>query len=65
MLLYSNTDIIDNYVGVPLCDDGYSGFVMRTDGSNDPETGWRKIISRNETASDIKTINSVKLMVND
>ena len=38
---------------------------MRTDGSNDPETGWRMTISRNETGSDIKTINSVKLIPND
>ena len=38
---------------------------MRTDGNNDPSTGWRKTISRNETGSDIKTINSVKLTPTD
>ena len=65
MMLYSTSHPEDNYIGVPYCDDGYSGFVMRTDWSNDPLTGWRKTISRNETGSDIKTINSVKLIVDD
>ena len=58
-MLFSTGPVEDYYIGFPHCDDGYSGFVMRTDGNKKPANGWRKTISRNETGSNIKTINSL------